>query len=240
MVMKIRALVGLWAFVALVFLTHSHANGALIAFVTAETDMDPAVPSSFIASTINGLGLPGYPPHVPTDLHDNADPSNAWLSGTGLTTGNIYLTMAGSGLVDRIYLWNMNSGDTDNLPPPTSRLPGSTGIQTVNLYYSLDPLGTATSTTYTVVSGNPFVFLQETGTTSSAQYIEFTTPILANFIKLEIVTNWGDLTQTGFSEIAYREVVIPGAIPEPSSLGVFGGLALLLRSLRRRQSTSAR
>ncbi|MFM8408319.1 MAG: hypothetical protein ACKN94_13455, partial [Pirellulaceae bacterium] len=75
--MKIRELVSLWAFVALVFLTQSHADGALIAFVAAETEMDPASPTSFIDSTINGLGLPGYPPHNPSDVHDNADPSNA-------------------------------------------------------------------------------------------------------------------------------------------------------------------
>ncbi|MFM8174106.1 MAG: PEP-CTERM sorting domain-containing protein, partial [Pirellulaceae bacterium] len=134
---------------------------------------------------------------------------------------------------------NMNSGDTDNLPPPASRTPGSTGIQTANLYYSLDLVGTATTTFYTLVAGGPFLFSQETGTTSTSQYVEFTTPILANFWLLEVVTNWGDLTQTGFSEIAYREFVPPAAIPEPSSLGVFGGLALLLRSLRRRQSVSA-
>jgi hypothetical protein len=221
--------------VTVLLCVQSHAEGSLIAFVAVETDMDPVVPTSFIDSTINGLGLPGYPPHDPSDLHDNADPSNAWLSAPGQTTGNIYLTMAGSGLVDRIYLWNMNSGDTDNLPPPTSRTPGSTGIQTANLYYSLDLLNTATTTTYAPVSGNPFLFLQETGTTSSARYIEFTTPILANFIKLEILTNWGDLTQTGFSEIAYREVVVPGAIPEPSSLGVFAGLALVYRTASRRR-----
>ncbi|MFO0066917.1 MAG: PEP-CTERM sorting domain-containing protein [Pirellulaceae bacterium] len=237
--MTIRRLWSLLACLLVVFCLPSHATGSLIAFVAAETDMDPAIPSSFIKSTINGLGLPGYPPHDPSDLHDNADPSNAWLSGAGTTTGNIYLTLAGSALVDRIYLWNMNSGDTDNLPPPTSRTPGSTGIQLANLYHSLDLLGTATTTSYTPISGNPFLFSQETGTTSGAQFIEFTTPILANFLKLEIVSNWGDLTQTGFSEIAYREVVVPGAIPEPSSLGVFGGLALAYRAMRRKRTTKS-
>jgi hypothetical protein len=220
---------------AIVFFAQSHVEGSLIAFVAAETDMDPAIPTSFIDSTINGLGLPGYPPHNPSDVHDNADPSNAWLSGSGQTTGNIYLTMAGSGLVDRIYFWNMNSGDTDNLTLPTSRTPGSTGIQTANLYYSLDLVGSATTTTYTLVAGGPFLFSQETGTTSTAQYVEFATPILANFWKLEVVTNWGDLDQTGFAEIAYREYVAPGAVPEPSSLGVFGGLALVYRTVRRRR-----
>jgi hypothetical protein len=214
------------AFVALVLCTRSQADGSLVAFVAAETDMDPTIPTSFIDSTINGLGLPGYPPHDPNDIHDNSDPSNAWLSATGTTTGNIYLTSAGIALVDRIYLWNMNSGDTDNLSGPTS------------LYYSFDPSGTALTTSYTLVSGSPFFFLQETGPTSSAQYIEFATPIQANFWKMEVVTNWGDLTQTGFSEVAYREVVNPGAIPEPSSIGLFGGLAILYRTLRRRRSLS--
>lgn len=226
-----------WLFLLCFFsfcIAQSHLKGSIIAFVTAETDMDPAVPTSFIDSTINGQGLPGYPPHNPSDLHNNADPSNAWLSGSGQTTGSIYLTMAGSALVDRIYLWNMNSGDTDNLPQPNSRTPGSTGIQQAYIYYSLDPTATATTTSYTLVSGGPFVFLQESGTTSSAQYIEFTTPIQANFWKIEIVSNWGDLTQTGFSEVAYREIVLPGAIPEPSTIGVFSLLAFCGRFAHRR------
>jgi hypothetical protein len=221
-----RTLQPIFSFWIVFLLGATPSLAGVISPIVADTDMTTGIPSSFIGSTIDQSGLSGVPGNGSFPTHANADPSNAWLSTDGILTGSIYFTLGGVTDIQSIWLWNMNSGDTDNLPvdPPPTRSPGSTGLNEVEIWYANDSLALdALSASYTKLG--TVNFTQVTTPTSPVEIVSVSTidsqlsHIEANYIKFMVISNHGDATQTGFSEVAFEEYNT-SVVPEPSSLAI--------------------
>ncbi len=188
----------------------SHA--ALISNVTASTpDMGFAF-DAVLDNTVNGHGLSGNIPSLTAD-HDSTHPDNSWVSDNGLTTGTIIFDLGGSYYVDEISFWNQNHGGPADF--------GENGINGVTMQASTN------GGTFITIPGSPSSLSQVSGFGPvGPELIEFD-PVLATHIQFIVLSNHGDLSNTGFAEVQF------GAIPEPETYALLlaggGAIACLMR-----------
>jgi large repetitive protein len=186
--------------------------GAIITAVSATTDMGSGLGTS-LANTINGAGLSAFPSLTAT--YEPTTASNSWVSG-GALSGNVTFDLGSTFLLGGFSFWNQNDGGPGSA--------GSTGIQGVSVEYSLD------GGSFAALPGAPSAFARETGLGSTAQSFSFT-PVTAHFVRLNILSDYGDTNRVGFAEIAFSSPA--SAAPEPSSLVIFGLGAMVFAAVRR-------
>lgn len=125
---------------------------------------------STLDNTINGAGLDMFPSL--TGIHEATTPNNSFYAMN--ETGSIDFDLGGSYRVDGLTFWNINAPG-----------PGQAGIQEVIISASEDGV------TYTPIAGAPASFSQVVTPTSPAEMFTFT-EVTASFIRVEILSNYGD------------------------------------------------
>lgn len=180
------------------------ANATYITGVTATTNMSSGFGTN-IANTVNGAGLSSLDL---TATHAGTIPSNSWVS-SGTTTGSIFFDLGLSFSVDSFSFWNQNGGGPGSL--------GSTGIDSLNIFYSAD------GATFTSLFGGVSTFAQVPGSVSLSPEIFSFSAVDARYIRFDVLSNHGDISQTGFAEIAFNATT---SVTEPSTIALLGlGLA---------------
>ena len=198
--------------------------------------------------TINGDGLAFAVPATITGLSDlpkhNEDPNSTagfhggmWLA-TG-TTDSITFDLGSVKTVDTLIVWNYAEVPFANTTPIDS---STRGAKSVNIYADNNPNPTTLITT-----SGPMTFNQAVPTplgstnvsitpffnddySTSADIYTLSTPITAEYIKFDILSNWDDTGYLGLSEVRFGDTV---ATPEPASLSLLACASLLV--LRRRK-----
>ena len=199
--------------VLIVGLFATSAAAARIPLVTATTNMGSGFGTQLI-NTVNGVGLNALTLNA---LHAPSAPGNSWVSLAPTTTGQVTFDLGGMWLVDGFSFWNQNAGGPGAL--------GSTGINRVNVLFSTN------GALFLPIPGAPVNFAQVmTGANSPPQMFAFA-PLDATHIRFEILSNHGDLAQTGFAEVGFSAQESP--IPEPATgLLILAGLVALRKAHR--------
>ncbi|MGE3818508.1 MAG: PEP-CTERM sorting domain-containing protein [Isosphaeraceae bacterium] len=175
--------------------------------VTATTTMGSGL-STNLQNTVNGVGLGAAP--LPTTTHGGTDALNAWVSSTGVLSGEVTFDLHGLYLVDQILFWNLNS----NGAGPA----GDAGIRDVVVLSSTDGI------VFNPIMGGPLQFAKVPNPIALPETFTFA-PLPATHLRFAVLNNWGDMNRTGFAEVAFQGI----AVPEPSSMvlcGMFGVVAL--------------
>ncbi|MFL0353461.1 T9SS type A sorting domain-containing protein [Xanthomarina sp. GH4-25] len=150
--------------------------------VSATTTFTP-VAGTQLVNTYNGVGLVTFPSmtsdHTATDNAGNCLVANS-------ITGTIDFDLGGTFPVNGIYFWNQNAGG-----PSTD-----TGVNGVNFYASTDGVN------YTLIPGAP-TSIQEVVTFLSPPETFTFSNVFAAFIRMEVLSNHGDASESGFAEIAF-------------------------------------
>lgn len=171
------------AFTALTFLSATSVSAINITGVTASTNMGTNHPAIDIQNTVNGAGLPSNTPAL-TGLHDRGDNPNVWFSSNGVTTGNIDFNLGGSYNLSGFSFWNLNAHH-------------GAGINGVIISTSTD--GSA----FTSLAGAPTQFSLGQHFSSQNPEIFAFSPTLASYVRFTVTSNYGDNTNTGFSEVQF-------------------------------------
>lgn len=166
---------------------------APIVGTTVSTNMGEFFP---LIHLVDNSGLSS--PYDPNASHGVGTPANVWGSiGGGVTTGQLTFTLPSLYDVSGVAIWNFNGFSNG-------------GVRNFTLESSLDNL------TYTPIAGIP-AFLNQGANLASefAQQIVFSAPVTANFIRLNILSNYGDTNGTGLSEVLFDGTLsAPSAAPE--------------------------
>ena len=201
--------------VVVLVLGFSLIAGAAFADVVIPVSASTTMGSGFgtlLDNTINGEGLDSFPSL--DAFHDPTVPANSWVAD-GLITGFVDFQFDDTYFIDGFSFWNQNAGGPG--------LDGSTGIQDVIVLASTDGV------TFSQIIGAPMIFSQVTTDGSAPEQFSFNA-VAATHIRFEIGSNWGDIGQTGFAEVAFSGTVVP----EPS-LTALAGMLLVTAALRRRR-----
>lgn len=192
----------------------AEASASRIVLAGASTNMGSGS-GTFLVNTINGVGLTALDL---TANHASTIPSNSWVSIVATLTGNVTFDLGGLYSVDGFSFWNQNNGGPGAL--------GSTGINRVSVLSSLDGI------TFSFVPGAPVSFAQVMVSGPVGPEIFGFAPVLANFMRFEILSNHGFAGQTGFAEVGFNGVT---EVPEPATLSLLGaGLAYAAARRRKR------
>ena len=189
--------------------------------VTATTNMGSGFGTN-LQTTVNGVGLSAL---SLTATHAGTIPANSWVSNTGVLTGQITFNLGGLFSVDSFSFWNQNGGGPG--------FAGSTGIQNVQVLLSTN------GTDFTPLPGGPSAFARAIGVNLPPQIFSFTA-VNATHFRFNVLSNHGDIFQTGFAEVGFNGgPVTVGPIPEPTTMLLLGtGLAAIAVKLRRKRRTS--
>lgn len=183
--------------------------------VTATSNMGAGFGTSLI-NTVNGNGLSSLSLTAP---HAATVPTNSWVSSAGILTGQITFNFGGLNSVDSFSFWNQNGGGPG--------LNGITGIRNVQVLFSTNGVD------FTPLSGGPSVFAQVPGTLNLPPQIFSFTAVNATHFRFNVLSNYGDLFNTGFAEVAFNNA---SAIPEPTTMLLLGtGLAGIAAQVRRKR-----
>jgi large repetitive protein len=167
------------------------AAAALVSAVGATTNMGSGFNTDII-NTINGNGLSSLALNA---THAGSSPSNSWVSLTPAITGQVTFDLGGSFLIDGFSFWNQNGGGPGAL--------GSTGINGVTI------LGSSDGVTFNPIAGAPAFFAQQPTTVAVAPQVITFGSITVSRIRFQILSNWGDVSQTGFAEVQFNVVPAP-------------------------------
>jgi len=187
---------------------------ARISSVTATTTMGSGFGTN-IQRTVDGTGLSSL---SLTATHAGTSPANSWVS-SGTTTGTVTFDFGTTFLVSGFSFWNQNGGG-----PGAG---GATGIQGVAVSTSTDGV------TFVPLSGGPASFAQVALAAAAPPQIFTFPPVSARFFRFTILSNYGDVAETGFAEAGFD-----GTTPVPTlspwglillSLLIGGFSALYLR-----------
>jgi F5/8 type C domain-containing protein len=182
--MRISSLVPI-AVSGCLLLLASNASAERIDPAGAATDMGSASGTS-ILNTINGVGLTA--PTL-TALHAGTRPGNSWVSAGGVRTGQVTFDLGTPYSLTGFSFWNQNAGG----PGPA----GSTGIQGVAVLYSTDGVS------FVQLPGAPGAFAQVSATGPVGPERFSFPPVTASFVRFQITSNYGDVNNTGFAEVAF-------------------------------------
>lgn len=188
--------------------------------VTATTTMGSGFGTNLI-NTVNGNGLS---PISLTALHAATNPGNSWVSSQGVLVGQITFNLGALYSVDSFSFWNQNAGG-----PGAA---GSTGINRATVLTSTDGI------VFTPLVGGPAGFARVITGVSPPEIFSFTA-VSATHFRFLVLSNYGDVAQTGFAEVGFNAAGPgPGPIPEPATMLLLGtGLTgFAARALRRRKA----
>ncbi len=175
-----------------------------ITTVTATTNMGSGFGTN-VQNTVNGVGLSIL---SLTATHAGTVPSNSWVSSSNFFTGHITFNLGGQFSVDSFSFWNQNSGGPG--------LDGSTGIQNVHVVFSTNGVD------FTLLPGGPTVFARAIGTNLPPQIFSFTA-VNATHFRFNVLSNYGDIFNTGFAEVGFNGSPVSSApIPEPTTMLLLG------------------
>lgn len=149
---------------------------------TSATTTFTGAAGTMLVNTYNGSGLTD-PSSLTTD-HAATDPSNSFITST--ITGSIDFDLGGTFDVTGLSFWNQNAGG-----PSTD-----TGVNGVVFSSSLDGVN------YTPIPGAPTTIAEVLTGVSAPEQFTFTS-VSAAFIRLEVQSNHGDPSESGFAEIAF-------------------------------------
>jgi hypothetical protein len=189
----------------------------IVSAVSATTNMFEAY------ALVNAIDQAGLSPNYVSGVTG----FNAYLAGNPVHTsvpGTDFIGQPPTGLVDfdlgsvmtvdAAAVWNFD-GD------PTAP------IQNIHLYASLD------SSFSTPIDLGAFILTNPPSDPVSAQVLSFG-DVTAEFIRMDILSNYGDVTGSGLGQIAFDENT--ATTPEPATLLLLGpvlsGLALLRRRIK--------
>ena len=182
----------------------SSVHAALVPGVTASTNM-LWTNSTSVTNIVNGSGLPGNTPSL-SGVHTWPNASNVWASG--YKTGYVVFDMMGSVLLDGISVWAFNGDAT-------------IGARDIQLLVSTDGVA------YTPIVGAPTLLAQGPWANQVAPQVFGFAPVTATHVRLDILTNYGHPSSSGFAEIQFSGT----PVPEPMTITLLslGGIALLRR-----------
>ena len=186
------------------------SQAALVAGVTVAGFSAQNTGFNRLASyTVDSSGMTGLTPGVMGGQHDNSPSGGMWMESGGPdpTVADITYDLGGIFSLDSFQVWNYNEFGLPNR-----------GFQDVVVTYGeTAALGSTLASVTT--------FAQATGANGFNGEVFSFAPISARFFKIESTSNYGDVNETGLSEIQFNSV------PEPSSTALLGlgGLALILR-----------
>jgi hypothetical protein len=210
-----RFTVGLTA-AALALVPTSNAHAALITGVTASSNMGAFSSGVDIQNTVNGAGLPGNTPNL-IGNHAVGTSDDVWVSQILTTTGTIDFNLNGSYNLAGLSFWNFNTFT-------------SYGIKDVLIQVSTDGFNFAT------VSGAPTQFAIADGFVPTApQQVAFA-PVLANYVRFSVLSNYGNEFGTGFAEVQFDGTPVT-PIPTPALLP--GLIGMGVAALRQRKTAAA-
>jgi len=204
--------------VLLLLITAPTALADRITGVTATTNMGSGFGTN-LQNTVNGVGLSAL---SLTATHAGTIPNNSWVSSTSLT-GQITFNLGGLFSVDSFSFWNQNGGGPG--------LAGLTGIQNVQVLLSTNGID------FTPLLGGPSAFARVTGAANLPPQIFSFTAVNATHFRFNVLSNYGDIFNTGFAEVGFNGNPAGGApIPEPTTMLLLGtGLAAIAVKVRRKR-----
>jgi hypothetical protein len=207
--------VALAGLLALALTTPVHAG--YITGVTATTNMGSGFGSD-IAHIVDGSGLSSL---SLTATHAIAIPSNSWTSAGGTLTGQVTFDLPGTFTLVGMSVWNFNGSNT-------------AGVQGVSVSTSTDGV------TFTPLLGGPTTFAEGLNAAPEPPQQFTFGPVVADFVRFNITSNYGDTAATGLSEVGFDGTPGTPAVPVPPTLllGLVGvGCAGGARLRRRGRST---
>lgn len=201
-------------FSAVAAMSATNASATLITGVTATTNMGSDFGTD-IANAVNGVGLSAISLNA---THDEVTPANSWVSQQ-VTTGQVTFNLNGSYTLAGFSFWNQNAGGPD--------ISGATGLRDVQVSTSIN------GSTFSNWFNHSFTKV-ETGDMSLVEMVSGTA-VNANYVRFNILSNWGDVNQSAFAEVQFDSGTAP--IPEPETYAMMlAGLGVLGLVARRRKS----
>ncbi|CAN5747130.1 hypothetical protein BH20ACI3_BH20ACI3_17490 [soil metagenome] len=192
-----------------------------ITVVTATTNMGSDFGTN-LQNTVNGVGLSLLSLMA---THAGTIPTNSWVSSAGVLTGQITFNLGGLFSVDSFSFWNQNGGGPG--------LAGSTGIQNVQVLLSTNGID------FTPLPGGASAFARVTGAANLPPQIFSFTAVNATHFRFNVLSNYGDIFNTGFAEVGFNGSPVSSApIPEPTTMLLLGTslAAIAVKVSRKRQA----
>lgn len=146
--------------------------------------------------------------------HTNLPGGTMWLTDANDAAPYLIIDLGASYTVASVHVWNYNELDGFS----------RRGAQQIQILSSGTAMGS-----YTL--RDTLALAQAPGTNGyMGQGLNFTAPFTAQYIRLNITSNYGDSTYSGLSEVEFSTT----AVPEPAALGIVCLAALA--GLRRRRA----
>jgi hypothetical protein len=173
------------------------APAGYITGVTATTTMGLA--SGNIAHIVDGSGLSSLSLTATHAVVDNPN-SNSWLSSPALPVGLVTFDLHGAYTLVGMSVWNWNFTSFDQ-------------VQGVGVSTSTDGV------TFTPLAGGPTTFAQGALGAAPEPPQQFTFgPVVADFVRFDILSNYGGAFGTGLSEVGFDGTPVTPAVPAPPTL----------------------
>jgi hypothetical protein len=171
------------------------APAGYITGVTATTNMGNLTGFD-IAHIVDGSGLSSL---SLTATHATSTGSNSWASALGTTTGQVTFDLHGAFTLVGMSVWNFNGANF-------------VGVQGVGVSTSTDGV------TFTPLAGGPTTFAQGLfNAPEPPQQFTFG-PVVADFVRFNITSNYGSPFNTGLSEVGFDGTPVTPAVPAPPTL----------------------
>lgn len=163
----------------------------LIPGITATTDMYYANGTS-VTNIVNGSGLPGNTPAL-TGTHASANAANVWASG--YKYGSVIFNLHGLYQLNGVSIWPFNGNNT-------------ICARDVQWLVSTD------GTHFTPMSEAPTLLPQGPWTSPVAPTCYLLSGVQATHVRLDIYSNYGHTSSSGFAEIQFDGDFVPVLPPD--------------------------
>jgi len=164
--------------------------------VTATANVGTA--SGALVQIVNGAGLTALSLSA---SHANGSTNNLW-GGAG-TSSTITFNLHDSYVLTDLAVWNFNGSNT-------------AGVRDVQISTSTD------GSNFAALVGGPTQFaIGNNNAAELAQLFSFG-PVTASFVRFNISSNYGFSGVTGLSEVGFGGTLASSAVPEPTTLALFG------------------
>jgi hypothetical protein len=171
------------------------ARAGYITGVTASTNMGSGATTN-IAFIVDGSGLSSL---SLTATHAAGGISNTWTSAFGTLTGQVTFDLHGAYTLGGMSVWNFNAVNNG-------------GVQGVGVSTSTDGV------TFTPLACGPTTFaIGATFASEAPQQLTFG-PVVADFVRFNITSNYGSTNGTGLSEVAFDGAPVTTGVPAPPTL----------------------